>query len=181
MEDWDSRRLLVAGVIAALVVALVSVGVAVWALIRGPEAGQVGPRGAQGARGTQGPQGVQGLQGIQGPVGSMGAMGKQGVQGAKGTPGTLRSSQVVSGALIQTGSNPAVGSVLTTTTSCPAQTAILSGGATVTTTGGLSSNVSLRSSIPVSSSAWRFVAQVTDVLGAGQAMTLKPFVVCAAT
>jgi len=178
MEDQAFRRLLVAGVIAALVVALASVGVAVWALTRGPEACQVGPRGAQGQRGLPGPQGIQGLQGIQGPVG---AMGKQGVQGPKGTPGTSRSSQVVSGALMQTGANPPVGSVLTATTSCPAQTVILSGGATVTTTGGSSANVALRSSVPVSSSAWRFVAQVTGALGSGQAMTLKPVVVCGAS
>jgi hypothetical protein len=180
MDDGASRRLLVAGVIVALVVALVSVGVAVWALTRGPENGQTGPRGAQGPPGIEGPQGMQGLQGIQGPVGAMGPMGKQGVQGPKGTPGTSRASQIISGALVQTAPNPAVGTVLTATTSCPAQTVILSGGATVTTTGGSGANVVLRSSVPVSSSAWRFVAQVTGLLGPGQAMTLKPSVVCGA-
>ena len=180
MDDEASRRLLVAGVIVALVVALVSVGIATWALTRGAQSGQTGQRGAQGPPGIQGVQGAQGLQGIQGPVGAMGPMGKQGVQGPKGTPGTSRSSQVISGALLETAPNPSVGTVLTATTSCPAQTVILSGGATVTTTGGSSANVSLRSSIPVSSSAWRFVAQVTMTLGSGQAMTLKPFVVCGA-
>jgi hypothetical protein len=175
MEDWTSRRLVWGGLIAALVVSLASLGIAVWALTRPPQTGGVGPRGAQGPVGTRGPQGVQG---IQGPVGSVGTLGKQGVQGPKGTPGSVGSSQVVTGAIMQTGPNPSVGTVLTTTTPCPAQMVLLSGGATVTTTAGPSSNVFLRTSIPVSSSAWRFVAQVTGLLGAGQAMTLKPYVVC---
>lgn len=178
MEDWTSRRLVWGGVITALVVSLASVGIAVWALTKPPEDGQVGPRGVQGPAGIQGLQGIQGVQGIQGPVGSVGTTGKQGVQGPKGTPGTVRSSQVVSGALVQTGPNPSVGTVLTATTPCPAQTILLSGGATVITTAGSSSNVILRTSVPASSSAWRFVAQVTGLLGSGQAMTLKPYVVC---
>jgi hypothetical protein len=165
-------------VIAALVVSLASVGLAVWAVARTPENGHAGLRGAEGPRGLQGQPGVQGVAGAPGHVGLTGATGKQAVPGPKGSPGTVRSTEVISGAAVQSAPNPLVGTMLSANTPCPLQTVLLSGGATVSSSEGMGSNVELRSSSPASSSVWRAVAEVTGVLGSGHVMILKPFVLC---
>ena len=175
MPDWTSRRVLLGGVIAALVLSLASAGLAVWAVSRTPESGHAGPRGAAGPSGKQGPAGIEGAAG---PVGPTGAAGKQGLQGDTGSPGTVRSTEVISGALVQTGPNPPVGTMLSANTQCPARTVLLSGGATVSTGNGIGPNVELRSSSPISSSVWRVVGEVIGLLGTGQVMMLKPFVLC---
>jgi hypothetical protein len=172
MADWTSRRVLLGGVIVALVLSLASAGFAAWAVSRSPENGHAGPRGAQGPPGKQGPAGVAGVAGAVGPAGATGN------QGAPGSPGTVRSTEVISGALVETGPNPPVGTMLSANTQCPVQSVLLSGGATVYTSEGIGPNVELRSSSPVSSSIWRTVGEVTGLVGSGHVMTLKPFVLC---
>jgi hypothetical protein len=157
-NDSDgSRGLLWAFAIASLVVSLASVGIAVWALNREPS------RGASGPRGATGPTGRTGAQGAQGPAGAV---------------GTIHSSQIVTGPLAQTSPNPAIGTQLSAVALCPAKTFLLSGGATVSTTGGSTSGVKLQSTGPGSGSAWRSLATVTGKLASGSSMTLRAYAVC---
>jgi hypothetical protein len=165
-EHDGSRRLLWSAIIAALVISLASAGVAAWALSMRPE------RGATGARGAVGPPGSTGPQGPAGPAGPSGAAG------AAGSAGTIQSSRVVNGPLAKTVPDPPVGTLLSAVAVCPSPTFLVSGGATVSTTGGSSASVKLQSSGPGTTSAWRAMAVVTAKLRPGQAMTLKAYAVC---
>jgi len=166
-NDSDgSRRLLWALAIGSLVVSLVSVGLAAWAVSRGPT------RGATGARGAAGPAGQTGAQGAQGPAGPTGPAG------TTGAVGSVQSSQIVTGPLAQTAPDPPVGSQLSAVALCPAKTFLLSGGATVSTTGGSTAGVKLQSTGPGPGAAWRSLAVVTTKLGTGRSMTLRSYAVC---
>jgi hypothetical protein len=165
-EKDGPRGLLWACAIGALVVALISVGLAAWALSRGPERGATGARGAAGSRGETGAQGAQGPSGPAGPAGATGGVG------------TIQSSRVVTGPLAQTAPDPPVGTQLSAVVVCPAKTFLLSGGSTVSTTGGSTSGVRLQSSGPGSGSAWRALAVVTENLESGRSMTLRAYAVC---
>ncbi|MGH9110355.1 MAG: hypothetical protein ACRDY3_13025 [Acidimicrobiales bacterium] len=92
-----------------------------------------------------------------------------------------------------TSSDPAVGTTLTATSSCPTGERLAGGGGRVTvadatgSSGGTSTggsvadatrgNVVLQSSYPVSG-GWRTVAVVTGQLAAGRSMALNPYVLC---
>ena len=185
MPPWTSGRMLLGGVIFTLAIALGGLGVGFWALSTSAsnKVGPIGLNGIQGSQGPQGSQGTQGAQGIQGLQGQAGATGKPGVQGPKGppgAPGTLQADLLVAGTPLETAPNPPAGTTLTSTTSCPAHTVLLSGGAFISAPGSPGPNVALRSSYPASAQSWRTVGQVTAALGVGQMMTLKPFVLCGA-
>jgi hypothetical protein len=162
------RRLMVLGVVA-LAISLASAGLAIWAVTTRPANGAPGPRGATGPRGQTGLQGVPG---------SAGPAGPRGAPGANGAVGTLKSSRLVTGTPVETAANPPVGTLLSAVAVCPSQSFLLSGGATVATTGGNDANVKLRSSKPGSSSGWQALAVVTGKLGLGQSMTLRAFALC---
>jgi hypothetical protein len=165
-EEGGSRRLLWVITISALVVALIAVGLAAWALTRGPETGPTGARGATGSQGRTGAPGAQGPAGPAGPAGPPGAVG------------TIQSSRLVTGPLAQTVPDPPSGTELSAVAVCPVKTFLLSGGATVSTSGGSSAGVKLQSSSPGPGSAWRSMAVVTGKLEAGKSMTLRAYAVC---
>jgi hypothetical protein len=84
---------------------------------------------------------------------------------------------VVAATTLSTAPNPAVGTALVARSQCPAGKITLSGGASVVS--GLSTkNVQLQSSFPLNSTTWETVAIVTGPLGAGQVMSMKPYVLC---
>jgi hypothetical protein len=164
-----ASRVLWAVTIGALVISLASIGIAGWALSKGPQTG------ATGARGPVGPQGEQGPQGVPGPTGPV---GPQGATGAAGATVKLGSSRLITGALVATAPNPPTGTLLSDVAQCPANTFLLSGGAIVSTTAGTESGVKLQSSAPSPFSSWRVFAEVTGKVPSGQSMTLRAFALC---
>lgn len=146
--------------VLALVVAIASLGVALWALHSVPKVGPTGPQGAVGPPGPAGPQG---------PAGK---------EGATGHPGTVKATEVVSPTTLSSAPDPAVGTVLAATTSCPTGTVLLAGGADVSVAGVADQHVALKSSYPLNTDSWRTVSVVTKPLGTGQSMTMKPYVTC---
>ena|SRR5579872_1776053 len=160
---------LVMGMVAAIVLGLAGIGFGTWALVSSPSAGPAGPPGAVGPRGPQGQVGPQGQQGKAGPAGA---------PGKAGPPGTITSATRVAASGIVSAPNPAVGTVLVAQTSCPVGQVLLSGGAEVSAPGSADRNVVLRSSFPVNSTTWQAVAMVIAPLGKGNAMTMRPFVMC---
>jgi hypothetical protein len=154
---------LVTAVVAAIVLGLAGIGFGTWALVSSPSAGPAGP---QGAAGPEGPQGQTGKIGPAGPAGKAGA------------PGTIASSNRVAASAIVSAPDPPVGTVLEAQSSCPAGEVLLSGGAEVSAPGSADRNVILRSSFPVNSTTWQVVAMVIHPLGQGNAMTMRPFVMC---
>ncbi len=156
-------------VIAAVVVGLAGLGVGIYAVATTP-AKTSGPRGPVGPAGATGEQGQQGVPGAVGPA------GPAGVAGASGTLGT---TSIVAGQVLTSAPNPAIGTVLVARTSCPAGSILLTGSAQVTATGTIADrNVELRESLPLAPNIWQTVALVTGPLGAGMAMSMKPYVVC---
>lgn len=156
------RRTAEAIATAALVCGLAGVGIGIYAVVTMPAVSQ-GPAGQQGATGPKG------------------ATGPAGPKGASGAPGTITDTSIVAGNALKSVPDPAVGTVLTATTSCPSGTILLSGGAQVSAPGVLADrHVQLRSSLPIDKSHWQTVAIVTGSLGAGTSMTMKPFVMCGA-
>ncbi len=155
--------------IGALVISLVSLGIASWSLSRHPL------EGAVGARGPAGPPGASGPQGVQGPPG---AVGPPGATGAAGATVKLGSSRLVTGPLATTAPNPSIGTLLSAVAQCPASTFLLSGGAIVSTTAGTKAGVTLQSSSPSPSSSWRAIAEVNGKVPPGQSMTLRAFALC---
>jgi hypothetical protein len=178
---------------------------------RGPSGAQ-GPAGAQGGAGAQGPQGPQGPQGLRGPAGPQGKTGARGPAGPQGPPGkpgasgAVVANDVMAKPSVHTAPDPAVGTSLVATSSCPAGSELLGGGGrvvvtppgqsihptssaggsstgsgTASTAGGgakgASAAVALEASYPVSG-AWRTVAVVTGSISDGSTMTLDPYVVC---
>jgi hypothetical protein len=167
-ESGPSRALLMVCTIAALVISLVSVGLATWALSNRPENGAVGPRGAEGPPGKTGAQGTPGVAGPSGPPGAAGGVG------------TVQSSRLVPGSLAETAPNPPIGTPLSAVAQCPAGTFLLSGGAAVSTTTGSTVGVKLQTSVPGTSPTWSARAVVTAKLQVGSAMTLRAFALCGA-
>lgn len=184
---------------------------------QGP-AGPAGATGTQGASGAQGPQGLQGPAGAQGPAGPVGQTGATGpagppgpagpegrtgprgpagARGPAGPPGTVTGAATVARPLLTTAPDPAVGTALTATSSCPSGEVLVSGGAKVgavppanagtgaanstatpTSPAPGSGDVALESSYPLAKGGWRTVAVVTNTLPAGYSMTLHPYVLC---
>ena len=159
-------RLLTAGLALSAALGLAGIALGVSALTSAPKSGPTG------APGPTGPQGVPGPQGIQGPAGIRGATGSQ------GAAGTIKAAQLVSPTGIRSAPDPAIWTTLVATTSCPSGMVLLSGGAQVFAPGAADHNVELRSSFPLTKDSWRTVAWVTGPLGAGNVMTLKPYVLC---
>lgn len=180
----------------AIVLALIATGVAVIALIWSHQTGAQGPLGPQGAQGLQGVQGAQGAQGVpgvtgpQGPVGlrgatgatgrqgSQGPAGQNGAQGARGPAGTIAASTPVSGPAVLSSIDPAVGTAISATASCPTGQVLLGGGAQITGPGDVGKSVMLRSSYPSSSTTWRTVAVVMAPVGITDQVTLHPYALC---
>jgi hypothetical protein len=159
----------VVALVAAVVLGLAGVGLGLAALVRMPHTvtGPAGPRGPRGATGTRGPAGPAGPAGRQGPVGQTGAAG------------TVKGVEVVRPSPDLSAPDPPVGTVLVGRTNCPTHTVLLGGGAQVSAPGVVGDrNVELRSSFPLSPTRWQVVAEVTGPLGAGNAMTMQPYVLC---
>ena len=165
----DVSRPLMALALVTLLLALAGIGVGIAALVSGPSK-VIGPRG---------PQGIAGPAGAQGKAGATGAQGKTGATGVRGPAGSVKSTRVVSATAVVSGPNPAVGAVLVARTSCPAGTVLLAGGGQVSAPGLIGDrHVEIRSSFPLNTTTWQVVAEVTGSLGAGNDMTLKPYVTC---
>lgn len=99
----------------------------------------------------------------------------------QGSPGARRLGLLtaVSPTATVSAPNPPVGTVLVAQTTCPPGTVLLTGGAQVFAPGVLPDrNVELRSSAPLNATTWQTVGEVTGPLGAGNPMTLKPYVLC---
>ncbi|MGH9008189.1 MAG: hypothetical protein ACRDV6_10855 [Acidimicrobiales bacterium] len=146
--------------VIAIIVALAAAGVAAWALLSVPRQGATGAAGPQGPRGAAGKQGPTGKTGPAGPV------------------GTINAANLVRASSIVSAPDPPVGTVVLATTSCPAGQVLVSGGAQVWAPGAADRNVILRSSFPINATMWQVVSMVTRSLGAGNAMSMRPFVVC---
>jgi hypothetical protein len=95
-----------------------------------------------------------------------------------GPNGTTIVSTPVAGPVVFSGVDPAVGTAITATASCPAGQVLLGGGANVTGVGQAAKNVMLRSSYPVTSSAWRTVDVVMAPLGGSGQVSVHPYVLC---
>lgn len=173
---------LAAGIAGAALLGAAGIGLGVAALVAVPNHGPAGPQGATGPQGPAGPAGAVGPigpKGATGPAGPAGAPGKQGAPGPAGPPGSVAKAGVVRPTALTSAPNPPVGAVLVARTSCPAHTVLLSGGAQVSAPGVVGDrNVELRSSFPLNATTWQTVAEVTGPLGAGNAMTLHPYVLC---
>ncbi len=203
-EHSISDRMILWALIAAIALALGALTVGLIALTssRDAVAGPQGPTGAQGAPGVQGVQGAPGSQGPQGatgspgppgPQGATGLTGKQGAPGpagAQGAPGptgpsgasgTIVASAATSGATVVSAADPAVGTTVIATASCPQGEIVLGGGAQVSATGFDGKNVTLRSSFPAGSNGWRAVGSVIGPLVAGEHMAVHPYVLCGKT
>ena len=93
--------------------------------------GVAGPQGVQGLIGPQGPAGVSGQRGKTGPAGPAGPAGARGRTGKQGPAGTIAGSSVVTGTLLKSAADPAVGTTLSATTACPSGAVLLGGGGRV--------------------------------------------------
>ncbi len=161
--------LVVAGIVVALLVGLAGLGVGAWSLAAQPAQGPAGPQGAVGPQGPAGPQGA---------VGPQGAPGPRGATGQPGPAGTILAAKRIAASVMTSVADPPVGTVLVARTSCPKGEVLLSGGAEVAAPGPADRNVILRSSYPLSSTTWLTVGMVMKPLGKGNAMTMRPFVMC---
>lgn len=92
----------------AILVALVAIGLAIYALLR--KNSNIGPPGVTGATGIQGTQGIQGTPGIQGVIGPVGVTGNNGSTGSTGNMG-LQGIQGISGLDGNTGSTGNTGAM----------------------------------------------------------------------
>lgn len=156
------------GLMAVGALSLAAIGMAASAEMSVPTA----VNGKTGATGPAGPQGIQGA------VGLAGAAGPIGKTGPAGPAGTIKASAPLSAKPLVSAPDPPVGTVLVGTTSCFPGEVLLTGGGQATAPGAADRNVEVRSSFPLNAHAWRTVAMVTAPLGAGHAMTLRPYVVC---
>jgi hypothetical protein len=82
---------------------------------------------------------------------------------------------------VLSGVDPAVGTAITATASCPVGQVLLGGGANVTGAGQAQKNVVLRSSYPVTGSVWRTVDVVMAPLGGSGQVSVHPYVLCGKT
>ena len=149
--------LVVAGIVVALLVGLAGLGVGAWSLAAQPAQGPAGPQGAVGPQGAPGPRGAT---------------------GQPGPAGTILAAKRIAASVMTSVADPPVGTVLVARTSCPKGEVLLSGGAEVAAPGPADRNVILRSSYPLSSTTWLTVGMVMKPLGKGNAMTMRPFVMC---
>ena len=198
--DW----LILGGIAIAVALAAGALGMGILSYVSSPDAvagpqgptglqGATGPQGVQGVPGPQGPagatgpagaKGATGLTGLQGPAGATGATGARGpagATGATGASGTVIASTTTSGTPALSAIDPPVGTNVTATASCPQGAIALGGGAQVSAPGLASKSVALRSSYPTSSNGWRAVGTVIAPLGAGEQMTVRPYVLCGKT
>lgn len=161
-----SSRWLVALTALALLFGLAGAGAGTYALVRGPEkvVGPTGPRGPQGPRG---------------PAGTTGVPGPKGATGPAGPAGTIKATTIVSPTADISGPDPGVGAVVVADTSCPSSEVLLGGGGRVSAPGLVGDrNVEIRASFPLNTRTWQVVGEVTGPLGAGNSMTLRPYVIC---
>lgn len=131
--------------------------------------------GARGAAGTPGPPGARGPTGLRGPQGVQGAKGDRGATGATGPT----ASQVVTGTPKSTALDPAVGTTLDATATCPADTALLGGGGKVSNDeAGKPQKTVLVQTYPSSGTAWTAVGVVTFDLPGAAKMTVQAYAIC---
>lgn len=189
--DW----VILGGIAIAVVLAAGALGLGILSFVSSPDA-VAGPQGPTGLQGAAGPQGVQGVPGPQGPAGATGpagakgatgltgmqgpagATGARGPAGATGTSGTVVASTTTSGNPVLSAIDPAIGTSVTATASCPQGEFALGGGAQVTAPGLSNKSVTLRSSYPTTTNGWRAVGSVIAPLGTGEQMTVRPYVLC---
>jgi hypothetical protein len=134
--------------VGALALGAAGLGVGIYSLVHTP-AEVVGPIGPRGATGATGPQGIVGAQGPAGAVGPAGV------------------------------AQPPVGTELVAKTACPAGQVLMGGGAQLSTSNPAGAgDVALHTSFPSDAKTWEVVAVVTATLGAGQTMSVKPYVLC---
>jgi hypothetical protein len=156
-------RWLVALAALALLFGLAGAGAGTYALVRGPQK-VVGPTGPPGPQGPRGPAG---------------ATGAPGPKGATGPAGTIKATTIVSPTADISGPDPGVGAVVVADTSCPSSEVLLGGGGRVSAPGIVGDrNVEIRASFPLNARTWQVVGEVTGPLGAGNSMTLRPYVIC---
>ena len=192
--DW----LILSGIAIAVALAAGALGMGILSYESSPDAvaGPQGPTGLQGAAGAQGVQGVPGpqgpagatgpagakgatgLTGMQGPAGATGTRGPAGSTGATGASGTVAASTTTSGTPVLSAIDPAVGTSVTATASCPQGEFALGGGAQVSAPGLSNKSVTLRSSYPTTTNGWRAVGSVIAPLGTGEQMTVRPYALC---
>jgi Collagen triple helix repeat (20 copies) len=195
--DW----LILGGIAIAVALAAGALGMEILSYVSAPDAiagpqgptglqGSTGPQGVQGVPGPQGPagaagpagaKGATGLTGLEGPAGATGArgpVGATGATGATGASGTVVASTTTPGTPVLSAVDPAVGTAVTATATCPQGQFALGGGAQVSAPGLSSKSVALRSSYPTSTNGWRAVGSVIAPLGAGEQMTVRPYVLC---
>lgn len=188
-------------VAAALILGAAGVALGLGALLTTPTKA-IGAQGAQGANGAQGAPGPQGLPGAQGPQGIPGPTGKQGpagpvgktgATGARGAAGTITASHAITPAPTMSAVDPAIGTVLSATASCPTGQVLLGGGGRISmkdqsapstpasapspTTS--AKQVELRDSYPLGTQAWRVTGVVTGTLPANEQVVLQPYALCA--
>ena len=192
--DW----LILGGIAIAVALAAGALGMGILSYVSSPDAvagpqgptglqGATGPQGVQGVPGPQGPagatgpagaKGATGLTGVQGPAGATGARGPAGATGATGASGTVVASTTTSGTPVLSAIDAPVGTAVTATATCPQGQFALGGGAQVSAPGLSNKSVALRSSYPTSTNGWRAVGSVIAPLGAGEQMTVRPYVLC---
>jgi hypothetical protein len=80
---------------------------------------------------------------------------------------------------LSTVADPAVGTNLIATVSCPTGKLLIGGGGQATASGaGNNFHTQVQSSYPLANNAWRVTAMVTAPLGPGSAMELRPCAIC---
>jgi Collagen triple helix repeat (20 copies) len=151
----------------------------------GPEGpqGDTGPEGPQGDTGPAGPQGQTGPQGPQGPQGSQGETGPQGTQGATGPQGSTGAPGVSGRQVVQatttTAANPANGTSVAASVTCPTGKVPLGGGASITPTSGANATrITFRSSIPTAT-GWQATAVTTAAFTGGTTASVTVHAICA--
>ena len=198
--DW----LILGGIAIAVALAAGALGMGILSYVSSPDAvagpqgptgvqGATGPQGVQGVPGTQGPagatgptgaKGATGFTGLQGPAGATGAAGARGpagATGATGASGTVVASTPTPGTPVLSATDAPVGTAVSATATCPQGEFALGGGAQVSAPGLSNKSVALRSSYPTSTNGWRAVGSVIAPLGAGEQMTVRPYVLCGKT
>ena len=91
----------------------------------------------------------------------------------------MTATHVTAAAPMSTVTDPAVGTTLVATVSCPTGKLLLGGGAEVTATAtGSSNHTQIQSSYPLANNAWRVMALVNAPLGPGSAMEIRPYAIC---
>ena len=143
--------------------------------------GVTGTKGVTGAKGVTGTTGSKGPTGAKGPTGTTGPKGVTGAKGATGAKGPTGATGAATPTLVNgtktTTTNPAVGTPVSATATCPAGKVLVGGGGQVTTSLA-SGRVELQQSYPSSTTAWTAVGIVTTLLGAGQTISVQAFALC---